>query len=81
MFKTVRALVALLNVSTKSVTTIVESHGEKFIKTVSDLGTGYVPLSMPMEAMIGMRDGLLQALKRHPAEVSAAARQKSKVKR
>jgi hypothetical protein len=48
----------------KTGTTRVTYNGVEFIKTVSPYGTGYVPVSMPMEAMIGMRDSLLKILAR-----------------
>jgi hypothetical protein len=38
----------------------VTHHRTEFIKVTSDHGVGYVPTSMPMDAMIKFRDKLLR---------------------
>jgi hypothetical protein len=40
----------------------VTYHGTEFIKVTGDHGVGYVPTSMPLDAMINFRDKLLRKL-------------------
>jgi hypothetical protein len=41
---------------------VVTSHGAEFLKVTGDHGVGFVPTSMPLEAMVKLRDKLLRKL-------------------